>query len=116
MCTTRSGSVGIADVLEVVVHPGPESEHGLAHVVLVAPGTFNGIDQVVSGGKRRVWRFVGREYGSSGSDLSCALTRPIFLECVLEDGKMGVAVLGEGADEGILQEVIGIASVQEVRF
>ena len=30
--------------------------------------------------------------------------------------KKGVAVLGEGADEGILQEVIGIASVQEVRF
>ena len=28
----------------------------------------------------------------------------------------GVAVLGEGADEGILQEVIGIASVQEVGF
>ena len=47
MCTARSGSVGIADVPEVVVHPGPESEHGLAHVVLVAPGTFNGIDQVV---------------------------------------------------------------------
>ena len=66
---------------------------------------------------------------------------PIFLECVLEDGtgwvvcsdgkewifvirwgggggreKKGVAVLGEGADEGILQEVIGIASVQEVGF
>ena len=30
--------------------------------------------------------------------------------------KEGVAVLGEGADEGILQEVIGVASVQEVRF
>ena len=30
--------------------------------------------------------------------------------------KKGVAVLGEGADEGILQEVIGIASVQEVGF
>ena len=27
-----------------------------------------------------------------------------------------MAVLGEGADEGILQEVIGVASVQEVRF
>ena len=71
---------------------------------------------------------------------------PVFLECVLEDGagwvvcgdgkewifvirwgggrgrgggrreEKGVAVLGEGADEGILQEVIGIASVQEVGF
>ena len=47
MCTARSGSVGIADVPEVVVHPGSESEHGLAHVMLVAPGTFSGIDQVV---------------------------------------------------------------------
>ena len=47
MCTARSGSVGIADVPEVVVHPGMESEHGLAHVVLVAPGAFNGIDQVI---------------------------------------------------------------------
>ena len=47
MCTARSGSVGVTDVPEVVVHPGTESEHGLAHVVLVTPGTFNGIDQVV---------------------------------------------------------------------
>ena len=74
----------------------------------------------------------------------CPKQVPIFLECVLEDGtgwvvccyskewifvirwgggrgsggreKKGVVVLGEGADEGILQEVIGIASVQEVRF
>ena len=120
---------------------------------------------------------MGREYGSSGSDLSCALTRwsrrflalrlPkvtwVEYSCWVEgvpsrcqfswsvswkmvhDGwyvcyskewifvigwgggggrgrgsggreKKGVAVLGEGADEGILQEVIRIASVQEVRF
>ena len=31
----------------MVIHPGTESEHGLTHVVLVTPGTFNGIDQVV---------------------------------------------------------------------
>ena len=47
MCSARSGSFGVADVLEVVIHPGTESEHGLAHIVLVAPGAFNGIDQVV---------------------------------------------------------------------
>ena len=46
MCTARSGSVGIADVPEVVVHPGTESEHGLAHVVLVAPGAFNGTSEL----------------------------------------------------------------------
>ena len=32
---------------EVVIHPGTECEHGLAHIVLVASGTFNGIDEVV---------------------------------------------------------------------
>ena len=47
MCTARSGSVGQADVPEVVVHPGTKGEHGLAHIVLVTPGTFNGVDQVV---------------------------------------------------------------------
>ena len=47
MCTARSGSVGHADVPEVVVHPGMKGEHGLAHVVLVTPGAFNGMDQVV---------------------------------------------------------------------
>ena len=61
---------------------------------------------------------------------------PIFLECVLEDcacgvvgcdskewvlamggwEEEGVAVLGEGADEGILQEVVWVASVKEVGF
>ena len=47
MCTARSGSVGHADVPEVVIHPSTKGEHGLAHVVLVTPGTFNGVDQVV---------------------------------------------------------------------
>ena len=47
MCTARTSSVGVTDVPEVVVHPGMESEHGLAHVVLVAPGALNGIDEVV---------------------------------------------------------------------
>ena len=47
MCTARPGLVGGADVLEVVVHSGMESEHGLAHVVLVASGTLDGIDEVV---------------------------------------------------------------------
>ena len=47
MCTARTSSVGVADVPEVVVHPGVESEHGLAHVVLVAPGTRNGVDEVI---------------------------------------------------------------------
>ena len=47
MCTTRTGSVGGADVPEVVVHPSTESEHGLAHIMLVASGTLDGIDDVV---------------------------------------------------------------------
>ena len=47
MCTARMSSVGVTDVPEVVVHPGTESEHGLAHVVLVAPGALNGIDEIV---------------------------------------------------------------------
>ena len=47
MRAARSGSVGVTDVPEAVIHPGTESEHGLAHVVLVASGTFNGIDEVV---------------------------------------------------------------------
>ena len=47
MCSARSGSVGVVNVPEVVIHPGTENEHGLVHVVLVASGTFNGIDKVV---------------------------------------------------------------------
>ena len=47
MCTTRMGSVGVTDVPEVVIHPGTEGEHGLAHIVLVAPGALNGIDEVI---------------------------------------------------------------------
>ena len=47
MCTTRMGSVRVADVPEVVVHPGTESEHGLAHIVSVASGTLNGVDEVI---------------------------------------------------------------------
>ena len=38
MCTARAGSVGVTGVPEVVVHPGTEGEHGLAHIVLVASG------------------------------------------------------------------------------
>ena len=41
MCTARSGSVGQADVPEVVIHPGTEREHGLTHVVLVTPEERN---------------------------------------------------------------------------
>ena len=47
MCNARTGSVGGADVPEVVVHPGSESEHPLAHIVLVASGALNGVDEVV---------------------------------------------------------------------
>ena len=47
MCTIRTGSVGVADVPEVVVHPATEGEHGLAHIVLVASGALNGVDEVV---------------------------------------------------------------------
>ena len=47
MCTACMGLVGVADVPEVVVHPGTEGEHGLAHIVLVASGTLNGVDEVV---------------------------------------------------------------------
>ena len=47
MCTARVGSVGVTDVLEVVVHPGTEGEHGLAHIVLVAFGALNGVDEVI---------------------------------------------------------------------
>ena len=47
ICTAHTGSVGGGDVPEVVVHPDTEGEHGLAHVVLVASGALNGIDEVV---------------------------------------------------------------------
>ena len=47
VCTTLVSSIGGADVPEVVVHLGTESEHALAHVVLVAPGALNGVDEVV---------------------------------------------------------------------
>ena len=46
-CTARADLVGVADFPEVVVHPGMEGEHGLAHIVLVASGTLNGVDEVI---------------------------------------------------------------------
>ena len=33
--------------MEVVIYPGTECEHGLAHIVLVTSGALNGIDEVV---------------------------------------------------------------------
>ena len=68
MCTARTSSVGVT---EVVVHPGTESEHGLAHIVLVAPGTLDGIDEVIRQagdvGACPVFLFVGKTMYSAGS-------------------------------------------------
>ena len=65
MCTARTSSVGVTDVPEVVVHPGAESEHSLAHVVLVTPGTLNGVDEVMrqaGDGACPVFLFVSKNF------------------------------------------------------
>ena len=49
---THTGSVGGMDVPEVVIYLGTECEHGLAHIVFVAPGALNGIDEVAQTGRR----------------------------------------------------------------
>ena len=71
MCTARSNSVGVMDVPEVVVHPGMEGEHGLAHIVLVAPGTLDGVDEVIRQagdvGVCPVFLFVGKATDGAGS-------------------------------------------------